>query len=93
MHGEQTQPREDMIPMMDGLKEYLGMIHNLPDFVQINRVRILAICATHVKQKYLTEVSIILNLANTALNCWVFFPECVNICLSFCVYVNNHLYM
>ena len=29
-----------MIPMMDGIKEYLGMMHELPDFVQINRVSV-----------------------------------------------------
>jgi len=25
-----------MIPIMDGIKEYLGMMHEQPDFVQIN---------------------------------------------------------
>ena len=29
-----------MIPIMDGIKEYLGMMHELPDFVQINRVSV-----------------------------------------------------
>ena len=29
-----------MIPIMDGMKEYLGMMHELPDFVQINRVSV-----------------------------------------------------
>ena len=47
-----TQLREDMIPMMDGLKEYLGMIHKLPDFVQISRVRTLALHTPYDRQRY-----------------------------------------
>lgn len=35
LHAE--QPRNDMLPSLDILKEYLGLIHHFPDVVQIHR--------------------------------------------------------
>ena len=32
-----TQPKRDMIPTLDRLKEYLGILQELPDFVDIHR--------------------------------------------------------
>ena len=74
-----TQLREEMIPMMDGLKEYLGMIHELPDFVQINRVRTLAIYMQLMTNRIILQKYLILNQASTPLSCWVSFPKRVNI--------------
>ena len=31
------QPRYDMLPALDVLKEYLGMMHDFPDLVDIHR--------------------------------------------------------
>jgi len=32
-----TQPRNDMLPSLDVMKEYLGLIHTYPDMVQVHR--------------------------------------------------------